>query len=131
MEYSHREFGRSARFATHLPDYPQLIASLAAAQASSPTAAAAMRAALPMPPALKPLDAFAALYSDRPGWRAAAAALGHAFHPFLAGRLHRKRLVNDPDHALYLGISTFLQSHGRRDTHTGDESADRVEVVTE
>jgi hypothetical protein len=71
-------------------DYATLIASLGAAQAASPTAAAEARLSGIHPAPTEPVEALVALIEGKSGWAASIAVLGGSFHPtaaqFLAGK---------------------------------------------
>ncbi|MFS0737687.1 hypothetical protein ABC347_11615 [Sphingomonas sp. 1P06PA] len=83
-------FGRTTGAAL---DYPQLVAGLAMQQAGTATAiTAAWLAANPSEAPLDPLAALARVARGRPGWAAAAQALGSSFHPRIATVL----LSHDP-----------------------------------
>lgn len=82
-------FTRRGGLRTELPgtvevrlDYPRLIATLAAAQASSPTARAATRAGVTkVAPASRPVDALVTLLVPGAGWSKSVLALGGSFSP--------------------------------------------------
>ena len=65
-------------------EFPLLVATLVAAQSASPTAAAHTHHQVGRTIGGCPEQAIVTLLQARPGWRAAAAALGGSFHPGVA-----------------------------------------------
>lgn len=69
-------------------DYIRLIASLAAMQAGSRTAAVEATLTAGTFAGADPVDALVRMYAAEPGWAAAVTALGGSFHPELAATNH-------------------------------------------
>lgn len=68
-------------------DFPVMVATVLASQASSPTASAQLHHDVARRVADSREEAMATLMQVRPGWRAAAGALGGSFHPGVAARI--------------------------------------------
>jgi hypothetical protein len=66
-------------------DYQNLVVSLAAYQASSPTARTQAQLESETPSVATPVGALVQLLGARPGWVSAVARLGGSFHPGVAG----------------------------------------------
>ena len=72
-------------FATPLGlDFQRLVATCAALQAATPTAAVEAQLASRERVPVRPVDALVALLRGRPGWSASVAVLGGSFNPAAA-----------------------------------------------
>lgn len=73
-------------------DFPAMVATMLVSQAGTPTASAQIHHDVARRVAHSREEAIATLMQVRPGWRAAAGALGGSFHPGIAAQLDAKGL---------------------------------------